>query len=277
MIPFATGFQELIDYAEFILNSTQEGTLEGQVIPGSKPPLQSEIDLAKSILASQDLVQRLIDSETENLLNAIYTFDSNIAGNATIFMDNSSFEAPGFVTSNFDEVPGWATFGKLEEWAPPAEIHQGGSILLPLDSVPDGDFVAKIGSYTQGIYQRLMERIHPGVNYSLHFKASLLFNNPDAYGDTYPVIILSRLISFDKEIGDYRFVQVISESYDTIGIAPGGFAELDQSFDISAASGFIGRELAVDFMVRHTFNTGTSIWAESYVAIDEISMFRKQN
>jgi hypothetical protein len=277
MVPFKSDFEELINDAEFTLNHTEEGNLEGNVKSGSKEELQKAIDQSKLTLNRSDLTQRMIDSDQVMLINAMYEFDSNIIGEANLYLENNSFESPGFNTTNFTEVPGWSLYGKLETWAPKAEIYEGGTALLPLENVPDGEFVIKLGSYTQGIYQPLQERIHPNVTYKLNFKASLLENNPDAYDVMHKVIILSRLILFEKEPGDYRFSQVISESYDTLGMDPSGFVEIKHEIDFGATSEFLEKKFSIDFMVKHTFDTANPIWAESYVAVDNIIITRKQN
>jgi len=275
MNPYVSNFQEVIGYAEFTLDHTEEGQAEGQVKPGSKEILQNEIDKANNILADPELVQRMIDEESPALLTAVYTFDGNINGKGLVYSENSGFEMPGFNTINFDEVPGWTTFGKLETWALKTEIYQGGTDLLPAESVPEGLFVCKLGSYTQGIYQPLIERVHPGVKYTLNMKASVLMNNPDAFGVRHKVIVQSRVFSFEQEEGDYKFISLINVSYDTLGLDPTGFLELNNSFEISNTSEFIDSKIAVDFMVRHTFDPANPIWAESYVAIDDIKLFRQ--
>ena len=275
MNPFISAFRDLITYAEFIVASTEENGTEGTVIPGSKEIFQHEIDAARSILNSTELVQRMIDTETPLLLNALYAFDGKIVGKGRVFLENQGFESPGYATVNFDEVPGWNLFGKLETWASRAEVYKGGSAMLPPEAVPEGEFVVRLGSYTQGIYQLLQERVHPGVTYTLDLKASLLSNNPDAFGRKYKVIVLSRVINFEKEAGDYKFIRVISEKYDTLGLNATGFIGLQQFFTIGASSEFTGSRIAVDLMVRHTFDQSNPIWAECYVALDDIVMYRK--
>jgi hypothetical protein len=277
MAPFKTSFEALINYADFTVNYPDEGALEGNAKPGSKSILQNIIDNSKITLNRSDLTQRMIDSDRVILLNAIYSFDGNIIGKANLFVENFSFESPAFNTTNFAEVPGWRLFGKGENFGLKAEIYQGGTIFLPTESVPDGEFVAKIGSYSQGIYQSLNERIHPNVKYTLDFKASLLENNEDAYGKKYKVVILSRVIVFEKVPGDYRFTSVISQSYDTLGMAPGAFVNIKRDIDISASSEFLEKNMTVDFLVRHSFDATKPIWAECYVAVDDVKMYRKQN
>jgi len=275
MVPFKSKFTELISDADFTLGYTVEGEQEGNVKPGSKSAFQSVIEGAKLVLNRPDLTQRMIDTKQAELISAIYLFDSNIIGQANLYLNNHSFEIPGFNTSNFTEVPGWVLFGKVETWAPKAQIYKGGTTLLPAESVPDGEFVARLGSYTQGMYQALNERIHPNTRYTLDFKASVLENYPDAFGKSYKVVVLSRIVVFDKEIGDYRFSNIIGESYDTLGISPGGFLNIKQEIDIDASSVYAERKIAVDFLVRHSFETAKPIWAESYVALDDIKLYRK--
>jgi len=275
MVPFKTIFAELIADADFTLAYNVEGGQEGNVKPGSKSAFQAVIEGAKLVLNRPDLTQRMIDAKQAELISAIYLFDASIIGQASLFVENQSFEIPGYNTVNFAEVPGWNLFGKVETWAPKTQVYQGGTSLLPAESVPDGEFVVKLGSYTQGMYQALNERIHPNAKYTLDYKASLLQNYPDAFGKSYKVVVLSRVIVFDKEIGDYRFSNIIGESYDTLGISPGGFMNIKQEIDIDASSVYLERKIAVDFLVRHTFETAKPIWAESYVALDDIRLYRK--
>ena len=144
-----------------------------------------------------------------------------------------------------------------------------------METAPEGAYVAKIGSYTQRIYQPVNEMIHPNADYTLEFEVSLLSNNPDWQGKKYPTIILARIIVFEEEEGDYNFVSILSESYDTLGIEPGGFLQLSQSITIDAVSTAIGKKVAIDFEQRHTWNAEEPIWAESFVAIDNIRLYRK--
>jgi hypothetical protein len=277
MVPFRSDFQELIDYAEIILNNTEEGDQEGEVLPGSKAVLQDAVDEANQTLTRTDLIQRMLDQGTNDLMNAIYTFNGNIVGAGNVYIENPSFELPGYNTTDFNAVPGWDVFGDIEDWAPKAEVYQGGTSILPLDSVPDGEFIAKIGSYTQGIYQQLPELIHTNADYTLSFKVAILSNKPDWQGKKYKVIVLSRLISFEREPGDYDYATIISESYDTLGINPSGNVELTQTINIDAISDLAGRKIAIDFIQRHTWNKDEQIWAESFVSIDDVRLLRKLN
>jgi hypothetical protein len=277
MVPFRSDFQELIDYAEITLNNTEEGDQEGNVTPGSKAILQEAIDEANQILSSADLIQRMLDEGTTELMNEIYAFNAKIIGAGNVYIENPSFELPGYTTTDFSVVPGWDLYGDIEDWAPKAEVYQGGTSLLPLDSVPDGEFVAKIGSYTQGIYQQLPELIHPNADYTLDFKVAILSNKPDWQGKKYKVIVLSRIVSFEGEPGDYDFATIISESYDTLGINPAGNVELKQTINIDAVSELAGRKIAIDFIQRHTWNNDEQIWAESFVSIDDVHLYRKLN
>ncbi len=183
-------------------------------------------------------------------------------------MINSGLEVPGYETSDFSLVDGWHLFGKVEEWAPLASIAQ-------MEIAPEGLFVARIGSYTQGLYQPVEEVIHPNAEYTLEFNVSLLSNGSDWQGMKYPAILLSRIIVFEEDAGDYDFMSVISESYDTLGIDPGGFIELNQSVTVDAVSAAIGKKVAIDFVQKHTWNAEEPIWAESFVAIDNVKLYRK--
>lgn len=268
MVPFRSIFQDLIDYAEIVQSNTAEGTMEGNVKAGNKSLLQDAIEEAKSMMTLGDLTQQLLDQRTLDLNNAIYFFNGEIIGRATTAVINSSFEIPGYETSDFSQVDGWYLFGDVEEWAPLASIAE-------IETAPEGLYVARIGSYTQRIYQPVEEVIHPNAEYTLEFNVSLLSNGSDWQGKTYPAIILSRIIVFEEDEGDYNFLSVISESFDTLGIDPAGFMQLSQSVTVDAVSAAIGKKVAIDFEQRHTWNKEEPIWAESFVAIDSIKLYRK--
>ncbi len=270
MVPFRSVFQDLILYVDVTLANTEEGDQEGQVKQGSKKDLQDASDEAKQLVARTDLTQRMLDEGTTGLTDALYTFNRNINGRASVVLQNHSFEHPGYATTDFDLVAGWDVFGEAESWAPLAEIAEG-------ESVPDGRFFAKIGSYTQGIYQPLVERIHPNAEYTLNFEVSLLQNAGDWQGKKHKVILRSRIVSFGQEPGDYDFAEIILESYDTLGLNPGDFIEIQQSISIEATSAFVGKEIAVDFEQRHTWSKDEPIWAESFVALDNVRLYRKMN
>ena len=270
MVPFRSAYQELILYADITLANTEEGDQEGQVKPGSKQQLQDASDNAKQLIVREDLTQKMLDQGTIKLTEAIYTFNGNINGRANVVLRNHSFEQPGYATTEFAEVPGWNVFGIAESWAPLAEITQG-------DNLPDGQFFARIGSYTQGIYQPLIERIHPNADYTLSFKVSLLSNAADWQGKKHKVILRSRIISFGQEVGNYDFAEIILESFDTLGLDPNGFIEIQQSINIEATSAFVGKTIAVDFEQRHTWSKDEPVWAESFVALDDVRLYRKLN
>ena len=159
-------------------------------------------------------------------------------------------------------------FGKAEDWAPLAAIFSH-------ESASEGQFVVKIGSYTQGVYQNTFELIQPNAQYTLNARVSLLSNSPDWEGKKYPPVILSRLFVFEEGEGDYNFITIISESYDTLGIDPEDFAEMSHSVSIDAVSEVIGKKVAFDFVQRHTWDAEEPIWAESFIAIDDVKLYRK--
>jgi hypothetical protein len=191
-----------------------------------------------------------------------------VIGRATTAIINPGFESPGYETEDFREVDGWDVFGNAEDWAPLASISAR-------EDAPDGFHVARIGSYTQGIYQEVAELINPNVEYTLEFDVSLISNNPDWQGKKYPAVMLSRIIVFEEEIGNYDFISVLTESYDTLGIDPGGFFHLSQSVTIDAISASVGKKVAIDFVQKHGWDAENPIWAESFVALDKVSLYRK--
>lgn len=268
MHPFISAFQIWIDYAEVVITNTDEGDQEGMVKPGNKNLLREAIDEAIQVTEPDNLTQRTLDQATVDLTAAIYFFNGEIIGKATTALANPGFEEPGYETEDFIEVPGWSLFGIVEDWAPKASVAAN-------ESAPGGEYVARIGSYTQGIFQNLPELINPNADYTLNFKTSLQSNASDWEGKKFPVILLSRIIVFEQNEGDYNFVTVLSESYDTLGLDPGDFIELNQTVSIDAISASIGKKVAVDFIQKHTWDAAMPIWAESFVAIDDISLYRQ--
>jgi len=268
MHPFRSTFQVWIDYAEFVYENTGEGDQEGNVKSGNKPLLQEAIAEAKNTIELEDLTQIALDQATTDLTDAIYLFNGEIIGRASIVIANPGFENPGYETEDFTEVPGWNLFGNVEDWAPKAS-------LAAHESAPEGAYVARIGSYTQGIFQNMSELINPNADYSLNFKVSLQSNGTDWQGNKFPVVLLTRIFVFEQEEGDYNFVTILSESYDTLGIDPGDFIELDHTVSIDAISESIGKKVAIDFIQRHTWDAAYPIWAESFVAVDNIALYRK--
>jgi hypothetical protein len=269
MVPYRSAFQNWVDYADILLETTQEGEEEGNANPGSKALLQAANSDAKSTVTREDLTQRELDSATVDLTGAIYSFNRSIHGRASAPVKNPSFELPGYETENFGEVEGWTLYGRLESWAPRASISL-------VEQVPDGQFAARIGSYTQGIFQTTPELINPSASYTLRFKVSLLSNKPDWQGKKFPAILRTRFVVFEEEAGNFDFMTVLSESYDTLGIDPTAFVEKNYPVNIDAISPSIGKPVSVLFEQRHTWNAENPVWAESFIAIDAIRLYRKQ-
>jgi hypothetical protein len=268
MVPFRSVFQEIIDYGDVLLAITEEGNQEGNVNPGSKAVLEAALDQASQLISTSDLIQRMLDKGTNDLQNAIYTFNGEIIGNANTAVINSGFEQPGFSTEDFNEVIGWSLFRTAEPWAPKAAIAE-------LEGAPEGSFVAKIGSYTQGLYQPVEEMLNPNARYTLEFDVILVSNQPDWEGGVYPAVMHSRIIVFEEEVGNYNYIAVLSESYDTLGIEPGGVIRLSQAVTIDAISPFVGKKVAIDLEQRHTWDPENPIWAESFVAVDRVKLLRR--
>jgi hypothetical protein len=268
MVPFRSAFQEIIDYGDVILAITEEGNQEGNVNPGNKAVLQAALDQASQLISTSDLTQRMLDIGTNDLQNAIYSFNGEIVGNANTAVINAGFEQPGFSTEDFQEVIGWSLFRTAEPWAPKAAIAE-------MEGAPEGSFVAKIGSYTQGLYQPVEEMINPNAKYTLEFDVILLSNEPDWEGTKFPAVMHSRIFVFEKEVGNYNYIEVLSESYDTLGIVPGGVIRLSQAVTIDAISPYVGKKVAIDLEQRHTWDPENPIWAESFVAVDRVKLLRK--
>jgi hypothetical protein len=269
MVPFRSAFQEIIDYGDVVLAITEEGNQEGNVNPGNKAILQAALDQANQLISTSNLTQRMLDKGTNDLQDAIYSFNGEIIGNANTAVINSGFEQPGYGTEDFLEVNGWSLFRNAEPWAPKAAVTE-------IEEAPEGSFVAKIGSYTQGLYQPVEEMINPNARYTLEFDVILLSNEPDWEGGIFPAVMHSRIIVFEKEAGNYNYIAVLSESYDTLGIEPGGVIRLSQAVTIDAISPYVGKKVAIDFEQRHTWDPENPIWAESFVAVDRVRLLRKK-
>ncbi len=268
MVPFRSAFRVWIDYADVLLETTEEGEEEGDVTQGSKAILQSANSEAKSTVNREDVTQRELDSATGDLTAAIYGFNGNIIGKASAPVINPGFELPGYETEDFAEVEGWDLYGRVESWAPKASIAM-------LEQAPEGQFASRIGSYTQGMIQSTPELVNPSASYTLRFSVSLLSNNPDWQGKKFPAILRTRLVVFEEEAGNFDFITVLTESFDTLGINPTAFVEKNYSVNIDAISTAIGKPVSLLFEQRHTWDAENPIWAESFVAIDDITLFRK--
>jgi hypothetical protein len=268
MVPFRSKFTPWIEYANELLTITEEGVDPGNVKAGNIDLLKDAVNAASKKLESADLTQKELDLTSNMLTEAIYHFNSELVEYGLIRLSNYGFEIPGEETSDFSLVEGWELYGNSEEWAPKAAIAK-------LDSAPEGMYIAKIGSYTQGLYQTTPELLNPSSDYELKYNVSLISNDPDWQGKKFPAIIRSRIIVFEKETGDYDFINVIGESYDTLGINPTDFIEMNITFSTDAISSSIGKNVVIDFDQRHTWDASAPIWAESFVGIDEIELKRK--
>ena len=137
------------------------------------------------------------------------------------------------------------------------------------------DFIAKFGTYTTGIYQQLPELVQASSTYNLSMDVALLSNNTDWMGDKYPAVFLSRFIVFEGSAGNYNFVKVLSTQYDTLGIDPTGFNKISHTFNVDNSASYVGKKVAVDFILRHTWDTQNPIYAESYMGLDNIKITRE--
>ena len=267
MHPYISVTEGLLEYAEYIYSTTAEGSQEGNVPLGKKAELQLAIDSAYSTMAIENLTQTELTLANTYLSNSIILFNSNIIGKAIIGITNAGFELPGTETTDLTTVPGWEV-GVRSDWMTNATIVQD-------TAATEGAFYLKTGSYIEGIYQQLPELIQPGVKYTLSFDVSLLANYPDWKGNSYPAIFLSRFIVFDGDPGYYVLANVISEQYDTLGINPTGFTTITHTLEVSGNANYTGRKIAIDFMQRHGWDAQNPIYAESYVAIDNIQLTRE--
>ena len=103
----------------------------------------------------------------------------------------------------------------------------------------------------------------------------MLSNNKDWQGKRYPVILRTRLVVFEEDEGDFDFTGILGETYDTLGLNPADFVGLAHTISIDGVSPAIGKKLAVAFEQRHTWDATNPVWAESFVAIDDIRLYRK--
>ena len=269
MVPFRSDFQEIIDYANILYDITDEGEEEGNARPGSKEQLNEAIDAAEELISREDLTQRMADQGTIDLSNAIISFNNQIIGQANTALINGGFELPGYETEDFSEVDGWSTYGKVEDWAPKAAV-------AVMESASEGSHVARIGSYTQGVYQTVFELLQPNATYTLEFDVSLTENSADWQGKKYPAILRTRIFVFEERDGFYDLITILAESYDTLGIDPGDFRPISHAVKVDATSASLGKKVSVDFSQRHTWDAENPVWAESFAAIDNVKLKRDQ-
>jgi hypothetical protein len=269
MVPFRSDFQEIIDYAAVLFDITEEGEEEGNAPPGSKEELNAAIEVAEELIDVEDLTQRMLDQGTIDLNNAIIVFNNQIIGQANTAVINGGFELPGYETEDFSEVDGWSTYGTVEDWAPKASVAM-------MEGTTEGFHVARIGSYTQGVYQTVFELLQPNATYTIEFDVSLTDNSADWQGKKYPAILRTRIFVFEERDGFYELITTLTESFDTLGIDPGDFRQISHAVTVDATSASLGKKVSVDFSQRHTWDAENPIWAESFVAIDNVKLKRKQ-
>lgn len=267
MNPYVSVTEQLLEYAEYIYENTSEGSDEGNVPQGKKAELQLAIDSAYATLGIEALTQTELTLANTFLSNSIVTFNSNIIGTAVIGITNPGFELPGSETTDLTNVDGWDT-GESESW-------MSNAIVVEDTAATEGSFYLKTGSYMEGAYQQLPELIQPDVTYTLSFDVSLLENNPDYKDKTYPAVLLSRFIVFEGDAGYYVLANIISEQYDTLGLEPTGFTTITHTLQVGSSASYEGQKIAIDFMQRHGWDAQNPIYAESYVAIDNIQLTRK--
>ncbi|MBN1950179.1 MAG: hypothetical protein JW801_03195 [Bacteroidales bacterium] len=268
MNPFISQTLVILNYARYIYTNTEEGTLEGNVAAGSLAGLKEAIDSANQTLSRTDVNQTMLDKVNADLYSALETFNSGIIGKSIINITNSGFELPGYETDDFAEVPGWGLYGVIESWMFSAATARN-------DSAPEGDYIARFGTYTTGIYQQLPELVQTNSTYNLSVDVALLSNNIDWQGDKYPAVLLSRFIVFEGGAGNYTFATVLSEQYDTLGLDPTAFQSLSHTFRVDNNAAYVGKKISVDFILRHTWDTQNPIYAESYVGIDNLKLTRE--
>ncbi len=267
MMPYRSDFLPFITYGQFVYNNTNEGTGEGEISSGYKEDLDAALTEANNLYDDSELTQNVLEGAIENLSTTIYSFNAAINGTANLVVKNYSFENPGYATDSFEDVYGWGTYGTVEDWA-------SNAMVISNDSTTDGDYAAMIGSYTTGIYQSLNELVNPSSEYKLKADISLISNDVDWEGDLYPVVIKARIVVFMKNVGDYNFVEILSEIIDTIGTYPTSFQEIELPLEVESGSSNAGKKMGVDFILRHTFDSENPIYAESYLSLDNVRLTR---
>ncbi len=267
MMPYRSDFLPFITYGQFVYNNTNEGTGEGEISSGYKEDLDAALTEANNLYDDSELTQNVLEGAIENLSTTIYSFNAAINGTANLVVKNYSFEKPGYATDSFEDVYGWGTYGTVEDWA-------SNAMVISNDSTTDGDYAAMIGSYTTGIYQSLNELVNPSSEYKLKADISLISNDVDWEGDLYPVVIKARIVVFMKNVGDYNFVEILSETIDTIGTYPTSFQEIELPLEVESGSSNAGKKMGIDFILRHTFDSENPIYAESYLSLDNVRLTR---
>ena len=56
----------------------------------------------------------MLDQGTTDLTENIYAFNAKIIGAGNVYIENPSFELPGYTTSDFNLIPGWKVLAWLK-------------------------------------------------------------------------------------------------------------------------------------------------------------------
>lgn len=73
-----TALSAKIQEAQDLLDNTVEGTADGQYMPGSKTPLQTAVDLAKTVNSNADATQVQVDNTVVALNQAIAAYQASV-------------------------------------------------------------------------------------------------------------------------------------------------------------------------------------------------------
>ncbi|MDA3852942.1 MAG: LamG domain-containing protein [Bacteroidales bacterium] len=128
-----------ITSASELLSTTEEGTAEGQFMPGSKKVLQTVIDAAQTIYDSEKSTQTMMDNAVANINAAIEVYNGNIveaiAADALVghwtFDDGSGTTLKDYSGNSFDGtlLAGTNTWGGgLPAWTSDRYGNEGGAL-----------------------------------------------------------------------------------------------------------------------------------------------------
>ena len=291
MVPFTSSLVAQLNQARILYDNTKEGESEGNVSVGSKAVFLAAINKAQAFLDAGGYTQTELDVVISSFTDAIFAYEAKIIGAYNVPIENSSFELPGSETMDFDLIPGWSFQGNRFNWsqyyATQVGTKKSGVGLLP--TTTDADYAIVIGNYTNGVWQRLQETVHPGAIYSLTFDASLRSSPKDWQGIAYETHVLSRLIAFNGTEGDISDITIIEQKSSSLGADENrnDFINISHVYQIPQDQSLITKKLGIQF---RTYEEGfdfekevwsesetSELWSETWIYIDNVILKRAYN
>ncbi|WP_406684599.1 hypothetical protein N1F78_02425 [Seonamhaeicola sp. MEBiC1930] len=287
MVPFTSTLVNAISEANFLYNATEEGENEGNVKPGSKAPFLAAINEAQSFLDAGGYTQSELNDAVSLLTVATFAYEANIIGAFNVPIANASFEGSGFSTTDFSLIPNWNFTGNRYGWASVSSGVVSTSDDPSLVTTTDGVYAGIVNNYSNGIWQKLGEGVHPGSTYILSFDGSIRTSLADWTGAQYETFILSRVIVFNSEEGDFTDITVLDQQSNSLGseIDLDDFISFTHSLTIPQGSPLLGKKMVVQFKTYEagfafeneiwTDSESSEVWVDSQVFVDNVSLKRE--